>query len=384
VSDTAKRLLSVFAVPSSSFTASNAICGTDSAELTYTGSSAPEATYSWTLDGGIISSGSGLGPLTVKWTYGGSKTVALTVTEDGCLSPETSNNIQVHDPYSGEEICLVSVDEETAKNMVIWEKTTDVGIASYNVYRESSQAGVFEFMENVDAGLLSVFVDSSSIPEKQQYLYKISAIDTCGNESDSSQYHKTLLLQFVSSIGGVNLTWEEYEIEESPVSFISYIIYRGSDSSSLSPLDTISGNLKAYSDLDPEALMKRYFYRIAGVKTDECNPSGTFKAGTGPYSHSLSNLDDNKLKATSISYYRTAGSLSIYPNPMVDAAKIRFINPDLEEHTLYLRDISGKLHRMIDGITSNEVEIFRDDLKPGYYTIEISGPSRHLGKLIVK
>ena len=60
------------------------------------------------------------------------------------------------------------------------------------------------------------------------------------------------------------------------------------------------------------------------------------------------------------------------------------LKPGLEEHTLYIRDLSGKLIRMINGITSNEVEIFRDDLKPGYYTIEISGPSRHLGKLIVK
>lgn len=382
-SDTVRGPVTAYPVPSSSFTAPEAICGTESALLSYTGSSPAGAVYDWKPDGGSIVNGSGQGPVSVSWASGGLKNVELTVTEaSGCVSDTTSHIIQVSYPYDGEEICLVSVDEETAKNMVIWEKTEDVGIASYNIYRESSMAGVYEFMASMDAGLLSVYIDSSSIPEKQQYLYKISAVDTCGNESAQSLYHKTLLLQFVSSIGGVNLTWEEYEVEDQAVSFISYIIYRGTDSLSLSPIDTISGNLRAYTDLDPEALSKKYYYRIAGVKTEGCNPSSDFKAGTGPYTHSLSNLDDNKLK-TGMDKYSSFLNISVYPNPVQNEAKIRFHNPDLSEHTLYLRDMSGKLVLEINGITNNEVRFRRDGLKSGYYSVEIRGSRVHRGKIII-
>jgi hypothetical protein len=89
--------------------------------------------------------------------------------------------------------------------MVVWERTHGVGTASYNVYREGTVQGSYDLIGSVPFDDISLFVDLTSKPEQQQYKYKISAVDTCGNESAKSNWHKTMLLQFAGSVGGVNL-----------------------------------------------------------------------------------------------------------------------------------------------------------------------------------
>ncbi|HEC44217.1 MAG TPA: cadherin repeat domain-containing protein [Bacteroides sp.] len=58
----------------------------------------------------------------------------------------------------------------------------------------------------------------------------------------------------------------------------------------------MSASLNSWTAPDPGT--GDLFYRIAVEKPDPCVPEGDGKkAGTGPYQHSLSNMDDNKLKA---------------------------------------------------------------------------------------
>ncbi len=202
-------------------------------------------------------------------------------------------------PYGGEQICIVTADPETGKNLVVWEKTLDVGIAYYKIYRESAVMGVYDPVGSQPFNELSVFTDTVADPEKQPYRYKITVVDTCGNESpmENSLSHKTLFLQYVSSVGGINLEWSGYEMEGEPLDFVNYTIYRGSDSTLLSPLVDVSSSINAYTDTDPTALTERYYYRVAGVFADPCVTSGDLKAGSGPYSHSMSNMEDNRIMA---------------------------------------------------------------------------------------
>ncbi|KPK81241.1 MAG: hypothetical protein AMS27_15640, partial [Bacteroides sp. SM23_62_1] len=310
-SDTSESILNVYPVPTSTFSIQSAVCADGIVSVTYTGTATAAAEYNWLFDGGVIQSGSGQGPLEVNWATGGNKSVSLQVSENACNSGITNHVIYVAYPYENEEICIVTVDLETGKNMVVWEKTPDVGIASYNIYRQSNVAGVYDSIGNVPYNNLSLFVDMKAIPEQQQYLYKITAVDTCGNESGLSQYHKTLFLQYTGSDVGINLSWKLYQIEGTPVSFSSYILYRGTDSTELAPFDTISGDLDAYTDIDSEVLEIRYYYRIAGVRSQVCAPTGNLKAGSGPYSHSLSNLEDNRLQAPAENQAPTNISLNI-------------------------------------------------------------------------
>ena len=105
--------------------------------------------------------------------------------------------------------------------------TPEVGVTSYNIYRESDVAGIYDLIGNIPVDNQSIFVDESSNPEEQQYLYKISAMDTCGNESSLSNFHKTLFLQYSSGVGGITLGWKKYEIEDVTVDFVESLAGRG-------------------------------------------------------------------------------------------------------------------------------------------------------------
>ncbi len=203
-------------------------------------------------------------------------------------------------PYEKEKICLVTIDSDTEKNMVVWEKTDEVGTDFFRILRETTTAGVYSEIGLVDYNSLSQFVDAGSDPRKQAYRYKISLIDTCGNESKLSDYHQPIHLQVSrNTAGGHNLDWSLYETESGQLTFKTHFIYGGTDSTGLQLLDSVSGYVFKYTDPRTISWKTRYYYRVEGVLFSACTPTGAArKAGTGPYSHSLSNLDDNKLKVS--------------------------------------------------------------------------------------
>jgi len=293
-------------------------------------------------------------------------------------------NIRSAIPFDGEKICIVTIDILTGHNMVIWEKTPNKGTGSYNIYREDELIGSVPY-EN-----LSIFKDTTADPESRPFLYSISVIDTCGNESDQSPYHKPLFLQYVSSIDGVNLRWSKYEMENGDLTFDSYEIWRGGDSINLTPFaENIPTAVDIYTDNDPTALEKKYYYRVAGILEIPCEPSGDKKAGTGPYRHSLSNMDNNKLKdpgdTTGIYGYSPAvRDLQIFPNPFSDYTTVLFSNNEQAEYRMNLYDMMGRKVVMKEGIREDQFQIHRRQLNPGYYRLELTGPKLFRGTLAVK
>ena len=57
---------------------------------------------------------------------------------NGCSAISNVVNVAVHYPFNGEEICIVTVDPNSGKNIVAWERTKNMRIAYYNVYKELS------------------------------------------------------------------------------------------------------------------------------------------------------------------------------------------------------------------------------------------------------
>ena len=303
-----------------------------------------------------------------------------------CLVSDTID-IHFNQPFNNDNICLITTDLATGYNLIVWEKTQEMGTAAYHIYRQTGIINQYDIIGTVPYDELSIFKDTVADPEQRQWVYKITAVDTCSNESDISDaiYHIPMFLQYQSSVDGVNLKWEKYEVENSSMDFVSYEIYRGTDSTSLNKINTLSSDLNVYRDNDPNALTFRYFYRIAGVRAEPCYPSDAKKAGTGPYSHSLSNMEDNKLKTTtSANSPMEINPLDIYPNPMQEFATIRFSNPDQSEYLLTIRDFSGKIVKVAGSIRHDEIMIYRENLVQGYYIVEISGNRLFRGKLIVQ
>lgn len=83
------------AQPDASFNTVSPICIDGSSTITYTGGADPGATYIWNFDGGTATPGTGPGPHTVEWTTAGSKTITLTVEENGCTSEAVTQTVQV-------------------------------------------------------------------------------------------------------------------------------------------------------------------------------------------------------------------------------------------------------------------------------------------------
>jgi len=308
--------------------------------------------------------------------------------ENGC---ENTDNVfvTVGTPYADEEICMVTIDLETGKNMVVWEKTPDVGIESYNVFRLGT-GGVYNLLGNVPSDELSVFVDMDSEPEKTQYLYKIATVDTCGNESPKSHYHKTLFLQYTSSDGGVNLLWQDYEVEDESIEFSDFYIFRGSDSTKLAVIDTVSGT-NVYTDVDVQAQTQKMFYRVAGVKPDPCDPAGLLdkKAGNGPFVHSLSNLEDNRLQTNVNNSLETELNLALFPNPASDQTTLQYNLPYRAEVKIEIFNIMGKkmmeipCREMLPGYRRETIDIKEFSRGDGLYYIRVWVNNQYITRKLI-
>jgi hypothetical protein len=346
----------------------------------------------------MVSIDAGSGFSGYLWTPGNDDTESLDIDEAGTYSVRitdangctASDTVQVvfAEPYNKEKLCIVTVDMISGKNLVVWEKTEDVGTIGYHVYREST-IGKYDMIGEIMNPSLSVFKDTAVSPENRSYLYKITSIDTCGNESflDSNAYHRPIHLNYVSTDEGVNLAWTDYKIEgisDLGDYLTSFEIYRGSDSTSLELLTTV-GSINNYTDNSTEALSQKYYYRVAGVLKDPCYPSGGVdkKSGAGTYHHSLSNLDNNRYNSTSVGARDAAGQMIIYPNPMDNHATIRFSNPEHSEYRLTIRDISGRIILIQDNITEETIQISRNDLGAGYFFVELKGEKVFKGSMVV-
>ncbi|HEC44151.1 MAG TPA: T9SS type A sorting domain-containing protein [Bacteroides sp.] len=292
-----------------------------------------------------------------------------------------SVKVLISEPYDSMSICLITIDQATGKFMLIWERTPDMGISEYNIYREGDWIGSVAYDD------LSIYKDQEADPGKRPYRYEMTITDTCGNESGFTPYHIPIFLQYSGYIDGVNLRWEKYQVQGKSIDFNSYSVYKGSDSTQLVALEeNIPPEVSVFIDKDPSALTNTFYYRVAGVLSDPCNASGgSSKAGTGPYQHSLSNMDNNKkLSPSGTSKPTGYSSLSIFPNPAMDWVTIRFSKSIGQNYSLILTDISGKAVRRIGAISGDEYTLRVAELSPGYYHILLKGDEVFHGNLIVK
>ncbi|MCH8318839.1 MAG: T9SS type A sorting domain-containing protein [Bacteroidetes bacterium] len=198
------------------------------------------------------------------YVYGGMNTFQLIPdTTDVCV--DRAEIILYYTNIQIPEICLVTVDTATNKNLVVWEKTS-FPAASYNIYRETSTPGIYDSIANVPYNSLSNYLDVSSDPNTQPDRYKISWIDSSGNESGLSYEHKTIhLITDLDTINNrVQLTWDAYE----GVSYCNYTIYRGVSPNNMNSLAIVSGNTTTFTDFSP--LSDTSCYMIEGVHLNGC------------------------------------------------------------------------------------------------------------------
>ena len=298
----------------------------------------------------------------ITWSNGTVNTSSINVSESGSYSvtvtdnngcTATSSAVDVNlSLVSVVPICLVTVDQTTGKNNVVWEPVTSDLINSYVVLKETNVANVYAQIGTVAYGSNGLFEDVNANPQVQANRYKLALIDTCGILSSNSDFHKTIHLATNQGLGNnVNLIWSGYE----GFDFGSYNIYRGASASSMTLLTTIASNLDSYTDINPPVGDVYYMIEVEGVS---CDPQRTLV-----YSHS------NILDA-SVGVNEFASSIvSLFPNPASTSINLQ-VNTSLLGQEYVVFDAVGKVI-LKDKITSTLQTISTSELAGGSYILKV-------------
>ena len=298
---------------------------------------------------------------------------------DGCES-NVIYDIEYEEPEIN-PICVVTVGPGQ-HNKVAWEKLETSGVAAYNIYKESSAAGLYYLVGEVLYDSLSVWIDTISNPAVQSYRYKIAAVDSCGTESYLSGHHKTIhLTQNIGLNNDVNLIWDNYE----GFSYTSYNVWRFDDVAGWEMIATLPSNVNSYTDINAPmatATSLHYFVEVAlqdvcvstRVENNNTTRSNRTEAIAGPIDETGLNEEvDND-------------DIIVYPNPTDGEIYLNFNMGNVKTLGYQLIDAQGRmilsetLHQLTDG---SEHVINTVNAASGVYTLRFSIGEQILHKRIM-
>ncbi|MEZ4957141.1 MAG: gliding motility-associated C-terminal domain-containing protein [Saprospiraceae bacterium] len=154
--------VAVIPLPVVDFSVISPICLNESSTINFNGSVNTGAIFSWNFGGGTAMPGTGPGPHSVTWPTSGTKTVSLTVTENGCTS-NFSQTVNVSPPLPQP---VVNCNPQTSSIEFIWSPVP--GASGYNVDVTIGPLGVMTsdtsyLIEGLNSGqLTSVFIEAIS------------------------------------------------------------------------------------------------------------------------------------------------------------------------------------------------------------------------------
>jgi len=219
-------------------------------------------------------------------------------------------------------ICVVRYDIKENFNMIVWERKTGMNVRSYKILKEIG-TNVYDTIGTVDYNsTYSYFIDSTTNPDIIPMRYKICVVDSLDHRSALSPYHRSINLSKNAGMTSDQLTliWNEYEDESKAFIPSNYHIYRnyGKDSLKLY-VDQAAGSMSY--NVNVFGVVPNEMFQIVVDKDPGCDPSFPFKAESGPYTQSLSNIVEFKASAVTPDEENT---VSAYPNPFSKEINIEF------------------------------------------------------------
>jgi hypothetical protein len=251
---------------------------------------------------------------------------------------------------------MVTLDSVSGKNVIIIEKTLNVGTDSLHIYRLDNLSSLYKLIGSLGINDPSIFTDNDAIPAQQSYQYKISVKDTCGKESGLSAMHRTILLQANTGINHeVNLFWNPYE----GFDYSNFRIYRKNITrDGFMLIANVPNTTYAFTDLTPPSGTNLYQVRVS--KESPCIPTRT----------SFSQVNSNVISSTNIGIAENQGiKFSIYPNPATDILTIQTSGIPAQSQ-LSISNLNGQ--ELIEHqITGNKTLINISILPAGVYFVRL-------------
>jgi len=324
----------------------------------------------------------GTAPYSYNWSNGGNTDTILNLDQQMYNVTVTDNNgctfldsVLVTPIVQPVEICVVTVDTNN-QNVIVWEKPIINSIAGFNIYRNI--AGAYTLVGYQPYDSISEYIDNDFgvDPDITSYRYKISVLDSCGNESDLSAFHETIHLTANVGLGGeVNLIWDDYE----GVSFNEYEIWR--DSTGNGDWETIGTTLSSsftFTDNNVPQSSVNLRYSIEVVLPNSCvsqraNTYGSTRSNkqlvAGPAEDNSTSIDESILE-----------NMNVYPNPANEMFTIS-INANDWNYKLY--DLSGRMVKS-DNAQNTKMNVYLNDLERGTYLLEVEHKGSKITKKVIK
>ncbi|MBX7093794.1 MAG: T9SS type A sorting domain-containing protein [Flavobacteriales bacterium] len=336
--------------------------------------------YVWDLPAGaVITSGANTNSITVDFAYG-TTNYNMSVAGSNACGNGTSNSMQLtFDDQIAQEICLVTVDETSSHNVITWEKTPNDLIDSFRVYRDVAGLGYVQ-IASIAYDSLSSYIDTDAgvDPNVTQYRYKVSVIDTCGNEGPLSGYHQTIYM-FPPQVNGndIIIDWDPYDGFAMP-SFYYRIMRDTSNAGNWVAIDSVPEFTTVYTDLNAmnEGDSLRYFIEV--IVPDVCeatraqNHNSTRSNRTQPVAGNSAGVEE----------FLDENSVNIFPNPTNGILSVR-LNRFEKEAIIEITDMNGRMIRR--STWTNPVgDIDVSALESGVYFVRVIRSGVVLNKRFIK
>lgn len=296
--------------------------------------------YVWTLpSGATIVSGDSTSSIMVNFSNTAVSGSISVYGENACGVGATATFEIVVNPVPTQELCMVSVDPTSTFNVVTWEKPVSLEIDSFRIYREVLSS--FVQIGAVPYDSLSEYNDSTFLPAADpnttNFRYKISVVDTCGNESTLSNHHRTIFLQANQGVGGVvNLNWVPYE--GATVDF--YRILRDTLGTGIYvAIDSVPGSNTVYTDNAPPVVTTNVSYLLESNWAITCTPT------RASINTTRSNIKNMSLTVPGTGVAEQAlmnAQINVYPNPAMDQFTIEYPS-GFKQYQLQILDALGQL-----------------------------------------
>ena len=301
------------------------------------------ATVTWTVGDGIISNNNTTS-LIVTWSTAGEKSITLNASLNGCnITRSKQVTVALGSPFTKPAICSVEFDEASGNNKVSWNYIHPK-LSAIKIYREEYK-DEYALIATIQAGNDS-YVDNTSIGSQRAYRYRISAVSTCGDETNMSDAVKSFHLRIGPGIDGDwNLDWEE-RTESGKIE-----IYRRTDAAweKIGDLPTIH---TSFTDVNPP--------HTAGFYQTKLVTSGSSCLVA-------SNIVFNGVTSTE----EESVNFQTYPNPTTN--KITFYHSSAGQYEF----IDAKGISMLQGTVNNgENQVSVASLPQGIYLLTIRSGSK--------
>jgi hypothetical protein len=203
---------------------------------------------------------------------------------------------------------------------------------------------------------MSTWSDQNSNPAVQPYRYKLVVMDSCGNYSDTSDYHATIHLQASQGVASneVQLQWTAYEGKQVQ----TYYIYRWLSPTTRILIDSVSANVQTYTDIYPiNTAITALLYEVgAKFVNGGCSPTtGKNSAIASTMSNRLDWGQDGGLPIGTDEWVNVVlnSQMELFPNPTQNILNVALSGAWEEERnvTMQVLDYTGRVIsvRRVDG-----------------------------------